>query len=147
MRQLKLGGILTLIASLIHIAIIVGGADCYRFFGAGENMATMSEQGSIYPTIITSIIACILFIWSLYAFSGAGLIRKLPLLKSVLIIITCIFILRGFLGIPLVIFLDTPHLSELKSQMTFMIISSALCAFIGLLYLTGVYTLYKTRVS
>jgi hypothetical protein len=43
-------------------------------------MAKQIEQGSLIPTAITSDIVLVLFIWSLYAFSVAGLIGKLPLM-------------------------------------------------------------------
>jgi hypothetical protein len=33
------GGILSAIAALLHAAVIAGGPDWYRFFGAGEEMA------------------------------------------------------------------------------------------------------------
>ena len=52
MKVLKVAGVLTAITSIMHVAIIVGGADWYRFFGAGEEMAVMNEQGSIYPAVI-----------------------------------------------------------------------------------------------
>lgn len=44
-NPLAFGGSLTLLAAVLHVFIIVGGADWYRFFGAGEAMAQMSEQG------------------------------------------------------------------------------------------------------
>ena len=82
---LVIAGIFCAIAALLHLATIIGGPDFYRFMGAGEGMAQMAEDGLVYPTIVTSIIALILFIWSAYAFSGAGLIKRLPLLKIGLI--------------------------------------------------------------
>jgi len=45
MTSLKIAGCLSLLASLAHLAIIVGGPSWYRFFGAGEQLATMAEQG------------------------------------------------------------------------------------------------------
>jgi hypothetical protein len=38
-RPLLWGGALSLVAALLHIAIIVGGPAWYRFFGAGEALA------------------------------------------------------------------------------------------------------------
>jgi putative oxidoreductase len=78
---LLLAGYLSALAALTHLAIIVGGADWYRLFGAGEAMAQMAEQGSWYPALVTLAIASVLAVWSLYAFSGAGRIRRLPLLN------------------------------------------------------------------
>lgn len=136
-RCLVAGGIASAIASMLHILIIVGGPDWYRFFGAGEGMAQLSENGSTYPAIITTIIATVLALWGLYAFSGAGLIRRLPMLKVVLGAISAIYILRGIFGIPLVVYLDHPYLNELEEKMSFMIISSGFSLSFGLFYLIG----------
>jgi len=81
-RFLIAGGILSAGASLLHLGIITGGPDWYRFFGAGESMARMAEQGSWTPTVITLGIASVLAVWSAYAFSGAGLIPRLPLIPA-----------------------------------------------------------------
>jgi hypothetical protein len=70
-RWLLAGGLITGVASLLHVAIIIGGADWYRFFGAGERMARLAAHGSPYPSLITAGIALILSIWTLYALSGA----------------------------------------------------------------------------
>lgn len=94
------GGVLSLAASLLHIACIVGGPDWYRFLGAGEGMATMAEQGSVVPTLLTLGIATVLAIWAAYAFSGAGLIPRLPLLRTGLVVISAIYLLRGLALIP-----------------------------------------------
>lgn len=98
---LIVGGWLSLAASLLHLACIAGGADWYRFFGAGEELATMAEQGSIIPAAITFAIAVILAIWAAYAFAGAGRIRRLPLMRTALAAITAVYMLRGLMIIPL----------------------------------------------
>ena len=53
-------------------------------------MALLAERGSIQPTLITSGIVLVLSIWSIYAFSAAGVIVRLPLLRLALILITFI---------------------------------------------------------
>ena len=136
-RYLVAGGILSAIASLLHIAIIIGGPAWYRFFGAGEGMAQLAENGSTYPTIITTIIAIILALWGLYAFSGAGIIRRLPLLKLALGTISMIYIVRGVFGIPIVIYFNHPYLNELEEMMMFMVFSSVISLGSGLFYLIG----------
>lgn len=97
---LVLGGLLSAAASLLHIAVIAGGADWYRFFGAGEEMARMAEQGRMTPHLITVAIALLLGLWSAYAFSGAGLIRRLPLVRTALVAISAIYLLRGVVIVP-----------------------------------------------
>ena len=98
------GGVLSALASVLHIAVIIGGPEWYRFFGAGEAMARAAERGSVAPAVITFMIATILAIWALYAFSGAGLVRRLPLLKTALVLISGIYLLRAFLLIPSLMF-------------------------------------------
>ncbi len=139
MRALKVAGILTAVASLIHVAIIIGGADWYRLFGAGEEMALMSENGQMYPAILTGCIAVILACWSAYAFSGAGLITALPWTNSILIVISCVFLARGLLGIPAVLLSNSPYMMELAQNMTFMIITSLFCLALGGFYSYGAY--------
>ncbi|GLS00103.1 hypothetical protein GCM10007859_01060 [Brevundimonas denitrificans] len=100
---LVIGGLLSIAASLLHIGCIIGGPEWYRFFGAGDAMATMAEQGSITPTLLTLGIAAILAIWAAYAFSGAGLLPRLPLLRTGLVVISAIYLLRGLALIPALI--------------------------------------------
>ncbi|HMG46968.1 MAG TPA: hypothetical protein VK614_05870 [Allosphingosinicella sp.] len=97
-------GMLSAGAALLHLAIIAGGPDWYRFFGAGERMARMAERGLLRPTLITLGIAAILALWAAYAFAGAGLIRRLPLMRTALVAITCIYLLRGLALGPLLVF-------------------------------------------
>ena len=136
-RLLLAGALLTGIASLLHVGIIWGGPAWYRFFGAGERMARFAARGSLYPLIVTSCIAAVLALWSLYALSGAGIIRRLPQLRLALMVIASIFLARGLLGIPLVMLVDHPYLQELRARTTFMVVSSAICVGLGLCYALG----------
>ena len=102
-RWLLVGGALSALASGLHLAMIAGGAAWYRFFGAGEQIATLAARGHWYPPLIASVIALVLAVWALYAFSGAGLIRPLPLLKWALTAITAVYLLRGLALIPLLV--------------------------------------------
>jgi len=99
-RWLLAGGLLSAAAALLHVAVIIGGPDWYRFFGAGEAMARAAERGSWRPAAITAGIATILAIWSAYAFSGAGLIPRLPLIRTGLVTISAIYLARGLILFP-----------------------------------------------
>jgi uncharacterized membrane protein len=147
MTLLKITGWLVFAAALLHLGIIVGGPDWYRFFGAGEPMALMSEQGLWYPALVTAFIAAVLFAWSLYAFSGAGMVRRLPLLKTALLLIGVIFLLRGLLAVPLLFFADSPYMSELKEKMVFMLVTSVICLFLAVGYLKGFWLLYRQHAQ
>lgn len=94
------GAILSGAAALLHLAVIAGGPSWYRFFGAGEGMARMAEQGSATPALITIGIAALLAIWSAYALAGAGLIPRLPLLRTALVAISAVYLLRGLVLLP-----------------------------------------------
>ena len=136
-KALFLGAIFSLIAALAHLAVIIGGPDWYRAFGAGEDMARLAASGSSYPATVTLMIATILFIWSMYGFSGAGLIRRLPLLRLALVFISAVYLLRGLLAVPVVMLVDSPYLNELQQNITFMLVSSFICLLIGICYALG----------
>jgi hypothetical protein len=102
-RWLIAGGLLSAAAAFLHIAIIFGGPDWYRFFGAGEGMALAAERGSSAPAFYACAIAATLLAWALYAFSGAGLIRRLPLLRTALVLISAIYLVRGLILVPMLI--------------------------------------------
>lgn len=120
------------VAALAHLGCILFGAPWYRFFGAGEQMARMAEQGLWYPTVMTSVIVLLLVIWALYALSGAGAIKRLPLTKLALVLIAAIFILRGIAFVGLM-----PMFPE--NSLTFWLVSSGICLVIGGLFAIGLY--------
>lgn len=97
---LTAGGVLSLIASALHLACIVGGPDWYRFFGAGEAVARAAERGSPVPAVMTVGIAVLLAIWAAYAFAGAGMIRRLPLMRFCLVGISAVYLARGLVLVP-----------------------------------------------
>jgi hypothetical protein len=99
-RWLIVGGSLSALAALLHLAVIAGGPDWYRFFGAGQAMARAAERGSLYPSLVTLGISAVLGVWSAYAFAGAGLLRRLPLMRTALVAITTVYLLRGLALFP-----------------------------------------------
>jgi len=133
---LRVGAILSFIAALLHIAIVFGGANWYRFFGAGEQMALASERGEGFPIIITLAIAIVLFFCGFYALSGAGDVPRLPLLKMGLVFITTVFLIRGLVFVP--VFWNTGQYST-----PFMIWSSLICLGFGIVYLAGLSKLWS----
>ena len=122
-------GWMSVAASLLHLAVIVGGPDWYRFFGAGEKMACAAERGSPTPILMTLAIATVLAVWAAFAFSAAGVWRQLPLTRTALVAITSVLLLRGVLGFTPV-FLPIPSLA-------FKLWSSAICLGMGLCFAIG----------
>lgn len=43
----------TWVVAALHLGIVVAGAPGYRFFGAGEELATLAEGGSWIPALVT----------------------------------------------------------------------------------------------
>ena len=124
------GGMLSALAALLHLGCIAFGAPWYRFLGAGEQMAQMDLAGHWYPTVATLVIAAILLTWSLYAFSGAGVLRKFPLTRWALCGITGIYLLRGVVFAPLMAYFP-------GNSTTFWVVSSAICLAFGVVHLIG----------
>ena len=132
------GALLTSIVSALHLAIIVGGASWYRYFGAGERMARLAERGSAFPALLTIGIAGSLALAALYALSGAGLVPRLPLLREALVVIAGVYLLRGLIGIPLVLLAPGAYATELRARMPFMIVTSLVSCALGVCYAAGV---------
>ena len=129
-KFLLTGAALSAIAASLHIAIIIFGAPWYRFFGAGEEMATRAASGHWSPLAITSGIAVVLAIWVLYALSGAGAIRRLPFVKPILFFITAVYLLRGLVIVPMLLFAP-------EQTTPFWYWSSAICFTYGVVHLVG----------
>lgn len=135
-KPLITAALLSAMAALAHLGCVVFGANWYRFFGAGEQMARMAEQGLWYPTMVTSVLVMVLAIWSLYALSAAGVIRRLPLIRLALCTISAVFVLRGIGFVALM-----PMFPE--NSLTFWYVSSAICLTIGLCFAVGTYQQWK----
>lgn len=95
-KLLLAAGIASAAISVLHLGIVFAGAPAYRYFGAGEEMARKAEAGSLAPAALTLLIAAVFAVFAAYAFSGAGLLRRLPLLRVGLVTIAWIYLLRGF---------------------------------------------------
>ncbi len=126
---LILGGVASASAALAHLAVIVGGPAWYRFFGAGERMARAAERGLWTAPAMTCAIAGVLFVWAAYAFSGAGLIPRLPLLRLGLVTISTIYLARALWIVP-----GLPLLGRTPG---FVLWSSLIVSAIGLFYAIG----------
>lgn len=129
-RFLIVAASLSAAAAVLHLGVIAFGAPWYRFFGAGERMAQLAQAGHWYPPVVTACIALVLAIWAGYALSGAGLIRRLPLLRPALCAITAVYLLRGLVIIPVAV-------SAPSAATAFGLWSSAICLGFGIVHLVG----------
>lgn len=124
------GGVLSLVASLLHAGCIVFGATWFRFFGAPEPLIRAYENGDPKLVWITIGIVAILAIWAVYAFSGAGRLRRVPLLRTGLVLISAIYLARGLLLVPALIRAPYP-------KYEFDILSSAIVLGYGIIHTIG----------
>jgi hypothetical protein len=98
-QLLTLAGCLSLAVAAFQFILTFSPTLC-RFFGAPEELLT----GDPLWLYLTSFSATALFgIWGLYGLSGAGRIRRLPLLRTGLLAIGGIYTLRGLLLIPAIL--------------------------------------------
>jgi len=79
-------------------------------------------------------------LWGLYALSGAGLICRLPLLKTVLGGVALLFLLRGLIVIP---FLSRANWASPIE--TFAVAASAFVFVVGAAYAVGVWGVWRSR--
>jgi len=133
---LLIGGTLSALIAVMHIGCVIIGPSCYRFMGAGEQMAVLAENGHWYPPVITMSIACVLTVWALYAFSGSGLIVRLPVVRSVLVLVTSLYLLRGIAFRPLMAYFP-------DNSWAFWLWTSAIALVIGLIHLVGLFQVWK----
>lgn len=123
-------------AAFAHLAVIFGGPNWYRFFGAGERMARAAERGELSAPLMTLAIVAVLLVWSAYAFSGAGLIPRLPLLRLGLLTITAIYLVRSLWLIP-----GLPLFGRSEG---FALVSSAIVLAIGVTHAIGIWTAWRS---
>lgn len=140
-KVLVIAGSLSLLAGFAHVLIVFGGASWYRFFGAGEEMARLAETGSLQPALITFFIAIVLMLWGALAFSAAGLIARLPLLKVSLVLISGVYLSRGLLGLILPFVITHPILAQ--NSLGFWLVSSSICCAYGFFYSLGTWKAWQ----
>lgn len=131
------GGMLSGAAALFHLACIWGGASWYRMMGAGEKMARAVGRGAQLPHVITICITAVLLLWTAYAMSGAGLIVRLPMLRTVLVAVACIYLARAA-AFPIMI-RTMPDRSR-----AFLLNSSILVLVIGIVHAVGIATAWPS---
>ena len=135
------GGWLSLAAAALHLACIVGGEEWYRFFGAGEEIAMAAAAGKTWPHLVTLAIAGALAVAAAWAFSGAGRIRRLPLLRTALVAISTVYLARGLVIVPAFAINGT-------SVMPFIVWSSLIVLVYGVVHAVGTarsWTALRTR--
>lgn len=83
------------------------GPECYAAQMAPPQIIESAKNGTLLAPVGTTFVSAIFVLLGLYALSGAGMIRKLPLLKFGIYTIAILCIIRGIL--PLQLWLRHPE--------------------------------------
>ena len=98
--MLKTGAILNFLVAAGHLACLpwlYPVLSIYRIDGIMETLAL--RYGAAIPYLLTVAIAFIFAVFGLYGLSGAGIIRRLPLLETGIYTIATLFLLRAVAGV------------------------------------------------
>ncbi len=125
--------------AVLHIAILFGGPDWYAFFGAPTGLVAMARSGNLRAPISCLVIATILVVFAAYAFSGAGVIRRLPFLRLGLAFIASVLLLRGMLFAPLILWRPDVlvRICNCRHVDAFIVITSVICFAMGIGFALG----------
>jgi len=132
-------GVIASLSALWHLLCILGGPSWFVFARAPQSIIDSAQQGTLLAPVGTIIVAGLMFACTVFSFSATGLIRKIPLLKSALITISLLCILRGLIAIP---FLVTSAGLDI-----WQIIASSVWLYVGICFMSGSIEQYKLGKS
>jgi len=126
--------------AIAHMACIPIGAQCYAVQMAPQILIESANKGTYLAPVATILVSSIFILFGLYALSGAGMIRKLPLLTFGSYSIAVLCIVRGVLPLQLWLrYSERVDLNELLYGMGWLVT--------GLLLLFGYYSAHKAAHS
>ncbi len=97
-RMLLAAGLLSFAVAVFQVVILFSPAWCL-YFGAPESVTR--DLPRLY---FTGGVAAVCFaLFGMYALSGVRVVRRLPLLRSGLVLISAIYTVRGLLFIPVIL--------------------------------------------
>lgn len=137
---LTAGGAGVLMGALLHLVVPIGGPSWIAFVGAPLSVVQSAREGTWLAPVGALGIAALLTVWALYAFSGAGLIRPLPMLKTVLGAVALIFLVRGAIILPFF-----GRVNWASSHDVFVVFSSAFIFVLGAAYALGFWSACRPR--
>jgi hypothetical protein len=130
---LAVAGFFYLAMGLLQLVLAFLGADACRYFGAPRWALTILEAGGLKLWLLTFLAVGGSVVAGLYALSGAGLVRRLPAVRGVLIVLGGVSGLWG-LGVLKLVALD---LQNPGSVMPRFFIIRGVPLLLGLVYLLG----------
>lgn len=131
-KFLIVGGLISGFAALWHLLMIIGGPSWYAFARAPLYIVESAREGTFIAPVSAVAIAGLMFTCAAYAFSGAGVLGKIPLLKLALPTISCICLLRGLYISPVFFPLNVLGVWHLAA--------SSVWFFVGVCFLLGAFS-------
>ena len=130
------GGIFSLAFAVFQVSAIFWPPEFVSYLGGPAKMQATNPLGYAALCVIIGIMVAIA---GFYAISGAGKIRHLPLLRTMLIFVTAIYLLRGLTFISDIIIIQKNPDKDLTHFLIFSLI--AFC--VGLVHLTGLIKFFR----
>lgn len=140
-KLLVIAGVIAAATAIWHWLCIIGGLSWYAFAHAPPPILESVRQGTLLAPAGAFIIGLLFLSCTMFAFSGAGLTRKIPLLKSALATIALLCLVRGGIGIA--------HLVLAHNLDRWELVASPVWFFCGICFLLGFveqYRLTKLRI-
>ena len=129
------------VGALAHLAMPLGGPEWYLFFGAPPALAQMAEAGLVRPIVTCVAIAAFLLGMSAFSLSRLGYIRRIPGVRLGLFFFGVLLSVRA-IAFPAIASYSPGALARVCGRCgelnAFVLVSSAVCLFIGVGFLLGV---------
>ena len=128
-RLLVSAGIIALAAAVWHVLCIWGGPGWFAFARAPQLIIDSAKQGTILAPVATLIVAGLMVACALFAFSAAGLVPEVPLIKPALITIAALCIIRALIA--------SPDFVTSAGLDVWQIVASAVWLYVGVCFVFG----------
>lgn len=132
-------GVIASVSAIWHLLCIFGGPSWFAFARAPQQIIDSAQNGTLIAPLGTIIVAALMFSCTIFAFSAVGLIRKVPFIKSALMTIAVLCILRGLITIPT--FVNAAGLD------LWQIIASTVWFYVGICFTAGSIEQYSSNKS
>jgi len=96
---LRIGGWANITIAAAHCVGLIWAWSMFRFVGIEEDMREIAAHGAALPYLVTLVPAAAFLVFGLYALSGAGDVRRAPLLRTGLAIIALVYVWRSTWGL------------------------------------------------
>lgn len=93
--------LISLLGVAIHVAAMIGGPSWYAFFGAPPQIVASARDGTWLAPVSTTGVTALMGICAVYACSALGVVRRLPLLQTMLVAIATVCLLRSLVLVPI----------------------------------------------